>query len=281
MPSFSNIIFIGGGNMANAIFAGCLHHGFNAHLCHVVDINAKQRAFIETQWGVKTSENITDIADLIQKNSLIILAVKPQHMFEVTAALKKSLHSKPLILSIAAGVCLTHLSECLGGYNQIIRAMPNMAALVHKSITGLAALPTVNATRRLQANDLLRAIGDVIWLTDENQLDAVTAISGSGPAYVFYFIEALQQAGESLGLQQEQARQLALKTFEGASYLAITSAESVTALREKVTSKGGTTEAALKYLDHTEVKQHVIEAVKTAASRARELGKSNPNRRMI
>jgi pyrroline-5-carboxylate reductase len=265
-----NITFIGGGNMAGAILEGCLSHGFEPSQCQVVEVNEERRAFLEKQWQVPTKSTITSAID---NSDLILLAVKPQQIQEVAKELQPHLTNNPLIISIAAGIRLSSLSSWLGNYSKIIRAMPNMAALVHKGITGLVSFSTTTSSTDHQlAEKLLLSVGEVLWVKDEIQLDAVTAVSGSGPAYVFYFIEALQQAAETLGLSSEQATKLALKTFEGAAHLAATSSDSATTLCEKVTSKGGTTEAALNHLEKMSVKQHFIEAVQAAEKRAKELG---------
>lgn len=271
-----HVTFIGGGNMAGAILEGCLAKGWYPTNCHVIEISSDRREFLKKQYGIKTHETMTQANTAIRQSHVVILAVKPQQMQEVAEILKDCIHegeSKPLIISIAAGIRLKSLSQWLGGYTHIIRAMPNMAAFIHKSITALVALPDITSSQKNTATQLIQSIGDVLWLDDETQLDAVTAVSGSGPAYVFYFIEALQTAAEQLGLTSDHARQLALKTFEGASRLAFSSDDTPTQLREKVTSKGGTTEAALKHLDATDAKNHFIDAVKAAAERSRVLGK--------
>lgn len=266
----TKLTFIGGGNMAAAILEGCLAQGLDPSLCHMVEINPERRSYIEKQWHVPTHSEITkEIANC----DVIILAVKPQQMQEVALQLHTYLKNiSPVIISIAAGIRLSSLTKWLGNYQRLVRAMPNMAALIHTGITGLVALPSVNAEDRANTEKLMQAIGDTLWVEDENQLDAITAVSGSGPAYVFYFIEALQEAAESLGLTSEQAKKLALKTFEGASYLAALGDESARTLREKVTSKGGTTEAALTHMEKTAIKQHFIEAVQAAAKRSKALG---------
>lgn len=263
------IAFIGGGNMAGAILEECLTQGLEPSQCNVIELNEERRAFIEKQWQVQTQKLITST---IQGCELILLAVKPQQMKEVAEKLQPHLLHNPLIISIAAGIRLTSLSAWLGNYSKVIRAMPNMAALIHKGITGLFASPTISPSEQQLAEKLLLSVGEVLWVKNETQLDAITAVSGSGPAYVFYFIEALEQAAENLGLSSEQAKKLALTTFEGAAHLAATSSESASTLREKVTSKGGTTEAALNYLEKMSVKQHFIEAVQVAEKRAKELG---------
>lgn len=263
------IAFIGGGNMAGAILEGCLSKDFTPSQCHVVEINEVRRKFIEKKWQVQTHPIISSS---INHCDLILLAVKPQQMKEAAEELLPYLQHHPLIISIAAGIRLSSLSCWLGNYSRIVRAMPNMAALIHLGITGLASFATLSPSDCSIAEKLMLSIGEVLWVKDELQLDAVTAVSGSGPAYVFYFIEALQQAAEKLGLDSVQAKKLALKTFEGASRLAVSSEDSASMLRQKVTSKGGTTEAALNYLEKMSVKQHFIEAVQVAAKRAKELG---------
>lgn len=267
------ILLIGGGNMADAILSGCLDRKKDSTSYGIVEINAERREFLEKKY-MNQSVNVFSQCDYSFKPSIILLAVKPQQISEVIHQLMPYLNDNPkiVIISIMAGIRLDYLREALHGHSQMIRTMPNMAALVHAGITGMVALPEVSLEARDQARQLMQSVGDVLWLEKEEQLDAVTAVSGSGPAYVFYFIEALQKAGESLGLTIEQSTQLALKTFEGASHLAVLSSDSVATLREKVTSKGGTTEAALMYLNQHGVNQYFIEAVQKAANRAKELG---------
>lgn len=265
-----NLTFIGGGNMAGAILEGYLAHYCDPASCYVIEIDAVRRAFLEKKYAVKTSE---EVSEFFCNTAIILLAVKPQQMPEVVAKLKTFLSHKPLIISIAAGIRLEKISHCLNGYDHIVRAMPNMAALIHSGITGLTAMSSVTHEERAQAEQLMKSVGDILWFDNEKQLDAVTAVSGSGPAYVFYFIEALEEAGIALGLTKEQASALALKTFAGASQLVLKSQNSASLLRQKVTSKGGTTEAAIRYLENTAVKQHFMDAVFAAAKRAEELGK--------
>src|SRR5690606_33521256 len=183
-----------------------------------------------------------------------------------------SLLRSQLVVSIAAGVRSADLSRWLGGYQAVVRAMPNTPAQVQAGVTALYAMAGVSPQQREQAGALLGAVGQTLWLTDENQMDAVTAISGSGPAYVFYFIEALQQAALDLGLPPEQARLLSLHTFSGASALALQSSDSPGTLREQVTSRGGTTERALLSMETARVKAAIMQAAAAAAKRSRELG---------
>jgi pyrroline-5-carboxylate reductase len=200
-----------------------------------------------------------------------VLAVKPQQLREVAERLRPLLGGQ-LVISIAAGIRAGDIARWLGGHTNLVRAMPNTPALIRAGITGLCALPGVGAGGRAGAERILGAVGQTLWLDDESLLDAVTAASGSGPAYVFYFIEALQDAALALGLAQGDARRLALATFLGAARLAADSAEEAAVLRARVTSKGGTTERAIGVLDEARVKQHIVRAVAAAAERSRELG---------
>lgn len=259
------ISFIGGGNMASALIAGLAGKSM-----HVVDPNADALARLQAQYGVSTAGAI-DAA--VAASDVIVLAVKPQQMREVAAALLPHLGARqPLILSIAAGIRGADLARWLGGYGAIVRTMPNTPALIGMGITGMVAMHGVSGAQKTAADDIMKAVGQTVWLDDEAQIDPVTAVSGSGPAYVFYFIEAMQQAAVEMGLSEEQGRQLALATFVGASQLAAQSSDPVPLLREKVTSKGGTTYAALISMEHSGVKDKIIAAMKAAAARGRELG---------
>jgi pyrroline-5-carboxylate reductase len=202
-----------------------------------------------------------------------VLAVKPQQMREVAAALLPQLTgAKPLLVSIAAGIRGADLARWLKGYGAIVRTMPNMPALIGQGITGMVAMEGVSNAQKAAADDIMKAVGATVWLDDEALIDPVTAVSGSGPAYVFYFIEAMQQAAEELGLSAEQGKQLALATFMGAAQLAARSPDEVAVLRERVTSKGGTTYAALTSMEQSGVKRAIVEAIKAASNRGRELG---------
>ncbi len=264
-----HITFIGGGNMASALIAGLAGKLTPGEQIHVVDPNADALQRLQAQYGVSTA---TVIDGALNASDVIVLAVKPQQMREVAAALQAHLDGAPLILSIAAGIGASDLARWLGGYGAIVRTMPNTPALIGMGITGMVATAGVSAAQKAVADQIMRAVGQTVWLDDEAQIDPVTAVSGSGPAYVFYFIEAMQQAAEDMGLSQEQGRQLALATFAGAAQLALQSSDPVPLLREKVTSKGGTTYAALTSMERSGVKQSIIEAMKAAAARGRELG---------
>ena len=259
--------FIGGGNMASAIVGGLVAHGSAAAGFHIVEIDAARRAELGARLGVTTAPAI-DAA--IAACEVVVMATKPQQMREA-AALRPHL-DRQLVVTIAAGIVLKDLARWLGDYANLVRVMPNTPALIHAGITGMYALPSVDAAGRAAAEQLLGAVGAVVWFDREELLDAVTAVSGSGPAYVFYFIEALQRAGERLGMTADQARRLAQGTFLGASRLAAESTDDVATLRARVTSKGGTTERAVGALQAAHVDALFIAAVESAAQRSRELG---------
>lgn len=263
-----NILFIGGGNMAAAIIGGLIAKGRLPSSLHAVDVLPEALSRLKQQFGIHTS---TDAKAAVAGAGCIVLAVKPQQMREVATALALALKGQ-LVISIAAGIRGGDLARWLGPAAQIVRAMPNTPALVSAGITGLYAMPGVSSTRRGDAEDILAAVGSTFWVDQEEQLDAVTAVSGSGPAYVFYFIEALEQAGRELGLSPEIARQSALATFAGAVKLATADHVDPATLRARVTSKGGTTERAISALDDAAVKAAFIRAVRAAAQRAAEMG---------
>lgn len=266
-----NICFIGGGNMATALIGGLLQKNFTATQFRVVEISAENRAHLQQSFGVQgTAELPVGIAG----SEIIVLAVKPQQLREVALQIAPLLTGKspaPLLISIAAGIRAADLARWLGTAN-VVRAMPNTPALIQSGITGLYALPSVSHVQREAAQTVLSAVGDVLWLEQEAMMDAVTAISGSGPAYVFYFIEALQKAAGELGFDAQQARRLAIATFRGASKLADVSDDDVSVLRARVTSKNGTTERALLSMEENEVKQYIVDAVHLAAVRSAEMG---------
>jgi pyrroline-5-carboxylate reductase len=268
MQSELKIAFIGGGNMAQALIGGLADKLTAAANIHVVDVVTETLANLSQRFGVTTA---VAPSESLAAADVIVLAVKPQQMREVVASVKPYVKSQ-LILSIAAGIRAVDLSRWLGGHQAIVRTMPNTPALVGKGMTGAFATAGVSVEQRQAADAILRAVGDTVWITDEAQIDAVTAISGSGPAYVFYFIEAMQQAAVELGLTAEQGRQLAQATFAGAAELAIRSDEPVALLRERVTSKGGTTYAALMSMEASGVKAALVSALHAAAIRGKELG---------
>lgn len=280
MQNKLKMIFIGGGNMATALIGGLLPDLTTPANVHVIDTHQASLDKLSARFGVTTGLSleagsaigvIGDASALIQQTDVIILSVKPQQLREVAAALAPYL-SGQLVLSIAAGIRSSDLSRWLNDYPKIVRSMPNTPALIGKGITGLFATAGVSDEQKQAAEDIMSAVGSTIWLDQEPLIDAVTAMSGSGPAYVFYFIEAMQQAGVDLGLTSAQATQLAISTFEGAALLALNSDEPVSVLRERVTSKGGTTYAALSSMENSGVKAAIMDAVKAAAARGKELG---------
>lgn len=261
------VAFVGGGNMAGALLGGMLDAGFDAAHIEVLEVDSARSAELAGRYRVGVHPAA---GAWLKPCEVVVLAVKPQQMREAAAAIQPHL-AQPLVLSIAAGVRADTIAGWLAT-DRIVRAMPNMPALIRAGITGAFALPEVSAAQKSAAGKVLGAVGSVIWLDDEAMLDAVTAVSGSGPAYVFYFIEAMQAAARDLGFDAEQARALSLQTFVGAAQLAAQSPDPVAALREKVTSKGGTTATALASLDRDHVDEAIARAIRAAALRARELG---------
>jgi pyrroline-5-carboxylate reductase len=261
------IAFIGGGNMASAIIGGLIRRGLPVGQIQVVEPWAEQRARLQAQWDIQVHEAA---GASLGAATLVVWAVKPQVFRE--AALPVSAHARQALhLSVAAGIRSESIAQWLES-QRVVRAMPNTPALVGKGITALFARAGVSAAERLVIEGVVQTTGDFLWLADETQLDAVTALSGSGPAYVFYFIEAMIQAGTDMGLSRAQAHQLAVATFVGASALAQDSSEPPEVLRARVTSRGGTTYAALSSLDEDQVRQHFIRAMQAARQRASEMG---------
>jgi pyrroline-5-carboxylate reductase len=259
--------FVGGGNMAESLIAGLLRKGFPAADIGVAEIRAGAREHLAQGYGVATFERMTDE---FLATDVVVLAVKPQQLRGVCEEFAGRLDTQ-VVLSIAAGIRSTDISRWLRGYGRVVRAMPNTPALIGAGIAGLYAPAGVTANERKHSEAILGAVGEVVWVEAEGNLDAITAVSGSGPAYVFYFIEALQEAGRELGLDAQAARRLALHTFHGASRLALESGEEAAALRARVTSPGGTTQAAIAHMDEQAVRRHIMDAVRAAADRAIEL----------
>lgn len=262
------ITFIGGGNMAAALIGGLIAKGHAAAGIGVVELQAEARARLAAQFGVACVDSVAAVASL---GEVVVLAVKPQQMRAAAAALRPRL-ARELVITIAAGIRLLDLSRWLGGYATLVRCMPNTPALIGAGISGLYASAETDAGQRALAESILGAVGATLWVPQEDLLDPVTAISGSGPAYVFYFIEALQQAAAEMGFSAADARKLAVETFLGTARLAAQSPEEVALLRERVTSKGGTTERALASMDADRVKDLIVRALHAANQRAHELG---------
>ncbi len=262
-----NICFIGGGNMATALIGGLLKRSYSAAELRVVEINAENRARLHGEFGVQA---VAELAAGVAGSDVVVLAVKPQQLREVCGQLSPVLAGQ-LIVSIAAGIRAADISRWLNTKN-VVRCMPNTPALIQSGVTGLYALPEVGAAQREAAAGILNAVGSTVWLQEESMLDAVTAISGSGPAYVFYFVEAMQQAAREFGFGDADAKRLVIDTFLGAAKLADASAEEASVLRARVTSKNGTTERALLSMEKDEVKRHIVAAIHAAAVRSKEMG---------
>lgn len=262
----ANISFIGGGNMAQALIGGLLSQGLPATRVTVSEPVAAIRDMLAFKGLSVTEDNVA----AIEQADIIVLAVKPQLMAAVLAPLAGKLKNQ-LIISIAAGIGIDTLSRLLGGYRRIVRAMPNTPALIQAGATGLYADVEVADHDRIQAAKVLGAAGLVIWVDEEKKLDAVTAVSGSGPAYFFYMMEAMIQAGKELGLDERTAVTLTLQTALGSAQMAVTSEQSPTQLRKNVTSPNGTTQAATDSLDAAHVAQHIRDALAAAARRSEEL----------
>ncbi len=265
------ILFIGGGNMAQAILGGLIANGMNSADAMVVEPYPATQEKL-TALGFASRSQFDEIATAHAAIAdVIVLAVKPQMMADAIAPLKGRLCAQ-LVLSIAAGVRLADLQRALGGHDLIVRTMPNTPALILRGITGLYAGAAVDSAQRARAEALMQSVGKTVWFSEESMLDAVTAVSGSGPAYVFYFIEALEAAARDLGMTADAARLFAIETFTGAAALAAQSADSPAVLRANVTSKRGTTERAIEHFDQDALKQKFVAGVKAAAARSSELG---------
>jgi pyrroline-5-carboxylate reductase len=263
------IAFIGGGNMASALIGALRQAGCHGHDLLVVEPAAEARARLQERFQVATLPQAqTPLGDC----RLVVWAVKPQHFREAALA-AAPFAGRCLHLSVAAGIRCASMQAWLGS-DRIVRAMPNTPALVGQGMTGLYALPGASADDRALADSLVALTGRRVWVGNEAALDTVTALSGSGPAYVFYFLEAMREAGSALGLAPEVALELAIGTFLGAARLAEQASEPPEVLRARVTSKGGTTAAALAVLEQAGVKASFIAAMHAAHRRAQELGEA-------
>ncbi|HVL10142.1 MAG TPA: pyrroline-5-carboxylate reductase [Burkholderiaceae bacterium] len=268
MLTQSTFAFIGGGNMASALIGGLRKRGVPADAIQAVDPFPEARQRLTADFGIATAD--APHAGL-RAADVVVLAIKPQQFRDACTALAPHLGDS-LVISVAAGIRLTDLSRWLNGHSRVVRAMPNTPALAGMGMTGLAGPAGLPAADRDMASAVADAVGKSLWVADDAQIDAVTAISGSGPAYVFYFIEAMQRAATELGLSAEQGRALAVETFVGAATLAGESPEAVSTLRERVTSKGGTTYAALTAMADAGMGDAFVRAMQAAAARGREMG---------
>jgi pyrroline-5-carboxylate reductase len=262
------IAFLGGGNMASALIGGLIGKGADPRSITVVEVSAAARERLAARYPVHTAA--APDAEM-QRSEILVLAVKPQDAQAALASVARIIQGK-LLLSIAAGVTLHTLSRRLGGHRKLVRCMPNTPSLIGAGIAALYANPEVSAEEKSAAQSVLAAVGEVVWVSDERLLDPVTAVSASGPAYVFWFIEQLAASAEKLGLNREISMKLALHTVLGAAKLAASSSEPPDTLRRNVTSKGGTTEAALRIFDEERLAERFMRAVEAASRRATELG---------
>jgi pyrroline-5-carboxylate reductase len=262
------IAFIGAGNMARAIIGGLIADGTDPASIHVADPDPAQRDAV-SGFGVTPAE---DNHAAVAAADTVVLAVKPQVLKDVAQDLRDTIqNNQPLVISVAAGIRCADLDNWLGGNIAIVRSMPNTPALVQSGATGLYAGTQVSQSRRDRAESILRAVGLTVWLDEEQQIDAVTALSGSGPAYFFYIVEALEAAAEKLGLDRDTARLLAVQTAFGAAKMMLESDEEPSTLRERVTSPGGTTECALASLREGGLEALFEKALTAARQRSIEL----------
>jgi len=259
---------VGGGNVAQALIGGLITRGMlHPTSLQVIEPNEETRRKLVDDYRVWAQ---SAPSETLSQASIVVLAVKPQIIRQVCAQIKPYLGNS-VIVSVAAGVRASDLALWLGT-RRIVRTMPNTPALVGAGFTGLAALPEVSNEDRELADNLLRATGETLWVSNESMLDGITALSGSGPGYVFYFMEAMQTAARELGFSEEEARRLSTATFYGAAKLAASSTDSAKTLREKVTSPNGTTFAAITRMNQANVAQGIVQGIHAAAARSTELG---------
>jgi len=265
----SDIGFIGGGNMARSLIGGLIADGAEPQRLWVSDPDTEAVAEIRQRFGIQTCDSNTALADSVD---VVVLAVKPQNVHSVCDEISAAVSARaPLLISIAAGVRVAALSRWLGNDVAIVRTMPNTPALVQSGMTALFANDQVSEIQHSQAESIMRAVGVTVWLDDEAQMDAVTALSGSGPAYFFLLLEALEHAGTRLGLDAGVAQLLTLQTGFGAARLALESEDDAAVLRQRVTSPGGTTESAIRVLQDAGFEALFDEALQAACKRAAEL----------
>lgn len=265
----SQIAFIGGGNMARSLIAGLISDGCEPANIHVSDPDSEQQQSLRKIFAVNTTGSNVEV---LQGAEVVVLAVKPQVLREVIEEIAGSINQQPLLMvSIVAGIRINTIQNWLGGPAPLVRAMPNTPAIVQTGATGLFASREVSEEQHALAESIMRAVGVTLWLDDEELMDAVTALSGSGPAYFFLVMEAMIDAGQALGLSPEYARLLTLQTALGAARLAIESDADPATLRQRVTSPGGTTERAIASLRDGQLEQLFRDALTAARDRAREL----------
>lgn len=272
MNNQTRIAFIGGGNMAASLIGGLIANGHDPSCLWVSDPDSERRTWISERFGTNTYR---DNAHAIEQADVVILAVKPQVISQVVMGLAQSVQARrPLIISIAAGIREQELQAWLGGEVALVRAMPNTPAMLQAGATGLHRSALVTDEQANLAESILRAVGLIQWVPEESMLDAVTALSGSGPAYFFLLMEIMEDVAMELGLPEETARLLTMQTALGAARMALESEDSSAELRQKVTSPGGTTERALKVLEAGDIRKLFAAALTQARDRSRELSQS-------
>lgn len=270
MKVFGKIGIIGGGNMGSALVGGLRQQQVSAADILVADTNPQTCKLLSEKWGISTSLHP---ADIIEKVELLVLAVKPQHMKVLLNEIASQFQpNKTLLISIAAGITTTQIKKWLGqSFCDVVRAMPNTPALLNAGVTGLYATKDVSPAKKQQAQNLLNAVGETIWIEEESLMDVVTALSGSGPAYFFYLMEMLVNSATTLGLTHEIASFLTLQTAMGSAKMALLSQEDIATLRLNVTSKGGTTEAGINVLKDGKLQDLITKTLKAAAQRGKDL----------
>ena len=263
------ISFIGGGNMAQALISGLVSCGVKPSLITVADPSSEAREQLAAK-GLNTVDPTADAKAAVIGADIVVLAVKPQVMKAVVSDFADVL-DKQLVISVAAGLSTALLSNMLGGYSNIVRAMPNTPAMIQMGATGLYGTDDISAEQKQLATAVMEASGLVMWVDDEEHMHAVTAVSGSAPAYMFYFIEAMVDGGVALGLDKEQASALALQTMLGAAKMALGSEDAPSELRRKVTSPNGTTQAAIESMQANDISRQIVEAMQACADRSQAL----------
>ena len=263
------ISFIGGGNMAQALISGLVGCGIEPSLITVADPSSDAREQLEAK-GLKTVDPTADAKSAVIGADIVVLAVKPQMMKVVVGAFADVLDSQ-LIISVAAGLSTELLSTMLGGYQNIVRAMPNTPSMIQMGATGLYGTDNISAEQKALATAVMEASGLVMWVDDEEHMHAVTAVSGSAPAYMFYFIESMVDGAVALGLDKEQASALAMQTMLGAAKMAMNSDDAPAELRRKVTSPNGTTQAAIESMQANEIGRQIGEAMQACYDRSQAL----------
>lgn len=265
----ATICFIGAGNMAQSLIGGLISSGYDKQHILATDPTEAQRNQVTERFGINC---LADNNTAIEKSDIVVLAVKPQILENVCSQIKATVQNKqPLILSVAAGIRSQAIDAWLGDGNAIVRTMPNTPALIQTGATGLFANSKVDEEQQSQAEHIMRAAGLTVWVNEEKQLDAVTALSGSGPAYYFLFMEAMEKAGQELGLDEKTAHLLTLQTALGAAKMVLESRQDCATLRQNVTSPNGTTEKAIQSFEADDLRGTINKAMQAAYDRANEL----------